>query len=368
MKNYIILIIVAFFSEAAFCQSTFSEFTSNEIISSSSNIVEVPFPEPVFRVKFYPEGKYRTGEFMYFIVEIFNPHDEDIFVADTFGADYLIGGSSIHVETQFPKEKESVFLVNIPHINRPYLLPSGNQGLNKLSKGDKRAVFVGCFPVIKSSQKVPAGGSEKYNMRIHISATFTDSLKGEYKWKKYLITKSLDVEKSSEVEDKGIYEFAYMNNPVAFNYYIDYEKDGKINANLDDNSRKLIRITKRLPIKYDTPPHPIELTWQAWKKCEDDLPQGTVRDEIRLSRIMFQYDETKDEDLLKELKEWFSKMNEVQSAVMAESVFYRAWYSNLSEKPCFEAYKEIYHAIREYDLRLKLKSKEDFLKDSGLIP
>ena len=45
-----------------------------------------------------------------------------------------------------------------------------------------------------------------------------------------------------------------------------------------------------------------------------------MRDKIRLTRISIQYCDTKDDDVLNELKEWFGGMDEVQRTVMAKSI------------------------------------------------
>ena len=61
-------------------------------------------------------------------------------------------------------------------------------------------------------------------------------------------------------------------------------------------------------------------TWQGWKELEDSLFPSTMRDEIRLTRIIIQYFDTMDANVLTELKEWFAGMNEAQRAVMVKSI------------------------------------------------
>jgi hypothetical protein len=103
-------------------------------------------------------------------------------------------------------------------------------------------------------------------------------------------------------------------------------------------------------------------TWQGWKELEESLALSTMRDEIRLVRIIVQYCDTRDESVLKELKEWFGKMNEIQRMVMAESFRDRAMmsfcgtafrhgrdvsrYAGNLRTP----FREIYRAIREHDI------------------
>ena len=97
-------------------------------------------------------------------------------------------------------------------------------------------------------------------------------------------------------------------------------------------------------------------TWQSWKELEESLSPSTMRDEIRMTRIIIQYCDTKEETVLKELKEWFGKMNEIQRMVMAESfrhrtenVFIQRNYVNNAED-LVRPFRDIYRAIREYDL------------------
>jgi hypothetical protein len=60
-------------------------------------------------------------------------------------------------------------------------------------------------------------------------------------------------------------------------------------------------------------------TWEGWKELEESLMPSTMRDEIRLTRMMIQYCDTEDPAVLDELTEWFSGMNEIQRAVMAKN-------------------------------------------------
>ena len=89
-------------------------------------------------------------------------------------------------------------------------------------------------------------------------------------------------------------------------------------------------------------------TWQGWKELEDSLSPSTMRDEIRLTRIIIQYYDTQDEKVLTELKEWFADMNELQRWSMIHSIWKRESLSRMKDalNPSF---RDIYHAIREYD-------------------
>ena len=77
-----------------------------------------------------------------------------------------------------------------------------------------------------------------------------------------------------------------------------------------------------------------------------------MRDEIRLTRILIQYCDTKDEKVLDEQKEWFAGMNEIQRACMAKSLFDRARNSGGTPN-VFNSLREAYRIIREYDITAK---------------
>ncbi len=117
--------------------------------------------------------------------------------------------------------------------------------------------------------------------------------------------------------------------------------------------------------RYPGPPNAPE-TWQGWKELEESLTPSTMRDEIRLTRILIQYCDTEDDAVLSELKEWFSDMNEIQRTVMAKSLRDRAegCYGNEKLLPPF---REIYKAIREYDVVPVPESKVKHLRNLGLI-
>jgi len=107
-------------------------------------------------------------------------------------------------------------------------------------------------------------------------------------------------------------------------------------------------------------------TWQGWKELEESLTPSTMQDEIRLTRIMIQYCATVDNAVLKELKDWFDDMNEIQRTVMAKSLRDRAIgpYGIYRPSPPFW---EIYQTIREYDIVPFTTRCEKHLRDIGLI-
>ena len=109
----------------------------------------------------------------------------------------------------------------------------------------------------------------------------------------------------------------------------------------------------------------VPTTWQGWKKLEENITPSTMRDEIHLTRIMVQYSATKRAAVLKELKDWFANMNEIQRTVMAKSLRDRAvgaYGTNL-----LPPFREVYKAIREYDVVPIPEGSVKHLRDIGLI-
>ena len=91
-------------------------------------------------------------------------------------------------------------------------------------------------------------------------------------------------------------------------------------------------------------------TWQGWKELEESLAPSTMRDEIRMTRILIQYCDTEDEAVLQELKDWFAGMNELQRTVMANNFGDRiSWYRSRYTKVLPQV-QEIHRAIHEYDV------------------
>ena len=122
-----------------------------------------------------------------------------------------------------------------------------------------------------------------------------------------------------------------------------------------------VRIGNRYPSSTNIP-----ASWQDWKKLEESLTPSTMRDEIRLTRILIQYCDTEDANVLKELKDWFTDMNEVQRTAMARSLRDRAvdCYGNDKLLPPF---REVYKTIREYDMVPPYEGGDKHLRNLGLI-
>jgi len=123
-----------------------------------------------------------------------------------------------------------------------------------------------------------------------------------------------------------------------------------------------IRLGNRYPGDPNAP-----ATWQEWKKLEDSLTPSTMKDEIRLTRILIQYCDTRDAKVLDELKKWFDGMNEVQRACMAKSILDRAESCYDHGKLLLPLFRDLYNTVSEYDIADKAKHKIEWLKQLGLL-
>jgi hypothetical protein len=113
-------------------------------------------------------------------------------------------------------------------------------------------------------------------------------------------------------------------------------------------------------------------TWQGWKEFEDSLSSSTMKDEIRLTRIIIQYCDTKDPKVLDELEKWFVGMNEIQRMCMAKSVFDRMGLcdellSPEEVKHLIPLYQDLYKTIQKYDIAAKSEDGIEWLKKQGLL-
>ena len=109
----------------------------------------------------------------------------------------------------------------------------------------------------------------------------------------------------------------------------------------------------------------IPITWQGWQELEESISPSTMRDEIRLTRILIQYCDTKDKKVLEELKTWFVGMNEVQRTCMAKSIYDRSRQARGTN--VHASFFDSYKAIHEYDVSAKSESETEFLKQLGLL-
>lgn len=120
-----------------------------------------------------------------------------------------------------------------------------------------------------------------------------------------------------------------------------------------------IRLGNRFPADPNAPE-----TWQGWKELEESITPSTMRDEIRLTRILIQYCDTDDAKVLMELEDWFVGMNQVQRTVMAKNIGDLAWDTRGTK--LFEPFKKIYAVVKKYDIAAKSDEMKKYFEKAGL--
>ena len=117
--------------------------------------------------------------------------------------------------------------------------------------------------------------------------------------------------------------------------------------------------------RYPSDPN-IPETWQGWKELEESITPSTMRDEIRLTRILIQYCDTKDAKILEELKTWFAEMNKTQRICMARTVRGRAK-NCYGDDSLLAPFRDLYQTILEYDIAAKSEREVEWMKQLKLL-
>jgi len=118
-------------------------------------------------------------------------------------------------------------------------------------------------------------------------------------------------------------------------------------------------------------------TWQDWKLKEDSYSEGTFKDELRLTRILFQYAETEEVAVLNEIQDWFAELPEIQRVSFSHTLrgLFPDGITYDTEKP-FEPddrslyarrVQKIYERIMQYDTLPKTAREIQYMKYLGLL-
>jgi len=141
-----------------------------------------------------------------------------------------------------------------------------------------------------------------------------------------------------------------------------FQKDNNVIPQIHNYSALIFMSHKnRYPNTFNAPE-----TWRGWKDLEERISPSTMRDEIRLTRMLIQYCDTKDKKVLEDLKEWFANMNEVQRIVMAKNVFNRVR-KVYDTKELLPLFCDFYKTIQKYDISAKQNFEKELLKKLGLL-
>ena len=168
--------------------------------------------------------------------------------------------------------------------------------------------------------------------------------------------------------ETGINEYRYISYVKRTPQYPTLNSQGYSRQKiLNHDFKHFIRVGNRYPGDPNAPG-----TWQGWKELEDSLTSSTMKDEIRLTRIIIQYCDTEDQKILDELKEWFGGLNEIQRICMAKSILDRMYFCEEIMAPeeaknLIPPYRNLFNTIREYDVVANQKDFEQILQQLGLL-
>jgi hypothetical protein len=138
-----------------------------------------------------------------------------------------------------------------------------------------------------------------------------------------VLSEKIKIQPRKENEMKLLEEW-HRNTPWYLFPTLNLDERYNRNSKKDD-SEKWIRKKVKVGYSYDAPQVFLRLRnlypcypnlpedWGGWKELEEKFEPSTLRDEIRWTRICYQYCATEDDKVLDELKSWLEK-NESNSA------------------------------------------------------
>ncbi|MDR2643360.1 MAG: hypothetical protein LBC74_11270 [Planctomycetaceae bacterium] len=129
----------------------------------------------------------------------------------------------------------------------------------------------------------------------------------------------------------------YKNNKNYTEYPVEY----KLRALWKSDKIILVSLSDfRYSLWSYYPPHYCSpSTWEGWEKLEGIFEEGTLRDEIRYTRLCLQYFETKDDGVLDELKKLIAKFDKVRQDAIVEQAKRQAinFQEHITLKKLFDA-------------------------------
>jgi len=360
------------------------------------------FPQAEFVMECYPKTV-MPGDMLYFTLVAKNPYDKSLCI----GKSNYPGDTRIYLKDsenqQAPYSKKDLFAPD-PRLRSPTYI---NLGISteEIQSGDSLVFFAERIsvpslvvlnePFWEKHLKNLSTGDEKFSLCLafqgHFTETFEDYLarKGatinefrkeviERKWdgRDYIsLAIPLTFELPIILKQRSEKEMAMIQKwHESLTDYLESDKfkEFGVYGYRSEQPKNIVVKNEKFSHWYFVPfvhlypdNSSVPETWQGWQELEDSLSPSTMKDEIRLTRILIQYCDTDDDVVLKELKEWIDEMNEVQRTVMAKSIRDRAEHT-YGEK-LLPQFCEIYKTIREYDVVPIPESKEKHLRDLGLI-
>jgi len=332
------------------------------------------FPQPEFTMKCYPEIV-MPGDMLYVIIVAKNPFAESIFISEVYSYSnirYYLEDSGNQQPLRSDKDLLSPTRKTVDALlplNFVEIKPGDShiyhiQGINVTPLADLRQ------PFWRQHLMNLACGDEKFlihctlECRVTKSEKVTASEAVPFPFEIPIVIKMRPEKEMALIRkwSETLTAFLWSKEFQKYGVY-GHPRDMPKNIVIKDEKFShwyFVRFGNLYPDNSSVPE-----TWQGWKELEESLTPSTMRDEIRLTRILIQYCDTKDNAVLKELKDWFDGMNEVQRTVMARSV--RDMGSCADREKLRPSFRKIYQGIREYDVVPIPESAKQFLRDIGLI-
>lgn len=333
------------------------------------------FPHPEFAVKSYPTTA-QIGNTIYMEIIAKNPHATSIFIFNNYLP--TAGDIKIHFQDAAGQKQDHIFeSLDLEEYSRAFTVAEIKPGESLII-----AVLAISLPPLEDLKepfwekllKNLSTENVEFTICVAITSMVASNKEGNSSVRKpFTLEVPIEMKQRPEKEMALFEDWYYKTPNVLFPMPEGENPPRKIpRQGVIPAESKIIRIQNkkydpqdfiRLGNRYPAAPNAPE-TWQGWKELEESITPSTMRDEIRLTRILVQYCDTKDTKVLDELKKWFHSMNEVQRTVMAKNVCDLAWNSRGTD--LFESFKKIYGTVKEYDIAAKAERMKKYLKEAGL--
>ena len=334
------------------------------------------FPFPDFVMECYPKTV-MPGDTLYVTIVAKNPFEESIFIND----DHSLNEFRFHLRDSQNQQP----LCSDKKLTSPNQIPppifSSLLNFEEIRPGNPHLFFTSTIqvppledlkePFWEKYFKNLATGNEEFMLNLTFKGYFAEKQDGSGNSQPIPITLEIPITIKQRSEKEMALIRKWHNTLADYLVSQEFQKFGVTGPKSDMPKNTIVKNEKfshwYFVQNFNLYPNTLDIpeTWQGWKALEDSLSPSTMRDEIRLTRILIQYCDTQDEKVLDELKTWFDVMNEVQRTVMAKSIRDRAEHT-YGEK-LLPQFCEIYKTIREYDVVPIPESKEKHLRDLGIL-
>ena len=305
------------------------------------------YPMTSFEVEYYPKV-ISYGDSLYIKVCTTNTHEKTAYISDTFSV-----------------ENNDVLCINFilenqrKKLNFPLLVRGSwdekDRGLSYISlQSDAKRVIGGVSFAVPALEDIDdlfwgeiLNGNENTEHKL-VLKTIINTKNATDEWGKGEVHATVTVEVPITFKLRGKKEMDllkkwHQDTPPDFFPTVNGARKSLPPRKVLFNKLEQVEHNGRI-FKYDgfTTEYPGTPNWpktlEQWQELEETFKEGTLHDELRLKRMMFQYKE-KDAKVLAELKTWFKDMNEIQRSVMVRNIKKVVEDSRI-DKGFYEAVKE----------------------------